>query len=566
MQLRFYQEAAVEAVYSHLRTRTDNPVVVLPTGSGKTPVIATICRDAVAWGGRVLVIAHVKELLVQSVDKLRAICPDIKVGVYSAGLKKRDTDNQVIVAGIQSIYQRACELDAFDLILIDEAHMIPGSGEGMYRQFLADAKVVNPNVRVVGLTATDYRLDNGPICSPDNFLNDVCYEIGVKELIVAGYLSPLISKRGCDESVTESEGLRVGSNGEFIAAEAESKMDADAIVKSACAEIVAYAHDRKAVLIFAMGVKHGQHIVQELADAHGIECGFVAGDTPDGERDELLARFKGEAKSDLFGNALRPLKYLCNVNVLTTGFDAPHIDLVALLRMTNSPGLYYQMVGRGFRLADGKKNCLVLDFGGNIKRHGPIDDIRKPGSKSNRPTGEAPAKECPKCRSVVATAYSICPDCGYEFPPPERQRHTAEADDASILKEPETVATADFEVRRVYYSIHEKQKGDILSRTLRVEYDVGLRLVSDFVCIEHEGYARRKAEAWWKIRSEYDYPACIEDALYIANNGGVAAASAITVSKSSSDKYERITSYTLDEIPPLGIVEETANAFEEIPF
>ena len=149
LTLRPYQQEAVDAVYQHLRARDDNPVVVIPTGGGKTPVMATICRDAVqAWNGRVLILAHVKELLQQSVDKLKQVCFDLPVGVYSAGLKRRDTEHAVIVAGIQSVYKRACELDAFDLILVDECHLIPAEGEGMYRQFLSETRVLNPQVRV----------------------------------------------------------------------------------------------------------------------------------------------------------------------------------------------------------------------------------------------------------------------------------------------------------------------------------------------------------------------------------------------------------------------------------
>ena len=174
LTLRPYQHEAVAAVYQHLRERDDNPCVVIPTGGGKTPVMATICRDAVVtWGGRVLIVAHVKELLEQSADKLRVVCPEVKFGIYSAGLKRRDTQAPVIVAGIQSIYKRACELGPIDLILVDEAHMIPPEGEGMYQQFLAEAKVVNPNLRVIGLTATPYRLKSGLICTPDHFLNEV---------------------------------------------------------------------------------------------------------------------------------------------------------------------------------------------------------------------------------------------------------------------------------------------------------------------------------------------------------------------------------------------------------
>ncbi|RMF86086.1 MAG: DEAD/DEAH box helicase, partial [Planctomycetota bacterium] len=293
MQLRPYQQQAVDAVYEHLRRHDDNPVVVIPTAGGKTPVLATICRDAVElWNGRVLVVSHVKELLAQAVDKLRRVAPDLDVGVYSAGLKRRDTGHRVIVAGIQSIYRRACELDAFDLVIVDEAHLIPTDGDGMYRQFLADARVLNPEVRVIGLTATPFRLDSGTICSPDHFLNAVCYEIGVKELIRDGYLCPLITKAG--KTKADTSGLHV-RGGEFIADEVESLMDQDALVEAACAELVERTKDRRACLIFASSVRHGRHIAEVLSRSHDIECGFVCGETPATERDELLTRFRGEA-------------------------------------------------------------------------------------------------------------------------------------------------------------------------------------------------------------------------------------------------------------------------------
>lgn len=164
MQLRPYQQAAVSAVYEHLRTRDDNPCVVIPTGGGKTPVMAAICRDTVQqWQGRVLILAHVKELLEQSAEKLAQVCPDVKFGIYSAGLKRRETHAPVVVAGIQSIYKRARVLGPLDLILVDEAHMIALEGEGMYRQFLADAREVCPHLRIVGFTATPYRLKSGLI-------------------------------------------------------------------------------------------------------------------------------------------------------------------------------------------------------------------------------------------------------------------------------------------------------------------------------------------------------------------------------------------------------------------
>src|SRR5690606_4140107 len=182
----------------------------------------------------------------------------------------------------------ACELDAFDLVLVDEAHLIPLEGEGMYRQFLADAKVVNPQVRVVGFTATPFRLKTGPICTPDGILNHICYEVGVRELIRDGYLCPLVTKAGINKA--DFSGLHSRA-GEFVADEVESLMDDERLVEAACAETVAYTKDRNAVLIFASGIQHGEHIVRVLAEQHGIQCGFVTGETPPQERDAILDRF-----------------------------------------------------------------------------------------------------------------------------------------------------------------------------------------------------------------------------------------------------------------------------------
>lgn len=543
LTLRPYQQQAVDTVYQHLRERDDNPVVVIPTGGGKTPTMATICRDAVqTWNGRVLILAHVKELLEQSVDKIREIAPDLNVGVYSAGLKRRDTSHSVIVASIQSVYKRACELDAFDLILVDECHLIPADGEGMYRSFLADAKVINPEIRVVGFTATAFRLDAGPICREDHFLNEVCYEVGIKELIAQGFLSPLVTKAGVAKAQTD--GLHV-RGGEFVASEVEAVMDEDSLVEEACAEIMELTKERKSVLIFASGVAHGQHVQRVLQDQHHVECGFVCGETSDKERSEFLSRFRGE-QSGLFPKP--PLKYLCNVNVLTTGFDAPNVDCVVLLRPTMSPGLYYQMVGRGFRLSPGKQNCLVLDYGGNVLRHGPVDAIR---IEEKQPAGDglAPAKECPECRALVATAYKLCPQCGYEFPDPERTEHDATASEEGILTG--QVVDRDFQVRDVNYSVHtKKDAAEDAPKTFRIDYRLGLDYwVSEWVCLEHSGWARRKAESWWSERSDDPAPQTAKEAVDLADAGALAFCESLKIRSVVGEKYDKIVGYEIGPKP-----------------
>jgi DNA repair protein RadD len=533
--LRPYQREAVEAVYDHLRQRDDNPCVVIPTAGGKTPVMAAICRDAVAqWDGRVLILAHVKELLEQAVDKLHAMAPDLwhRIGVYSAGLGSRDRDHPIIVAGIQSVYRRAAELGRFDLVLIDEAHMVPPDGEGMYRTFLADAKTINPNVRLIGLTATPFRMTTGTICSPDNLLNQVCYEVSVRELIVQGYLCPLVAK-GTREDI-DTSGLHVRA-GEFQADEVEALMDQAARVEAACAEIVEQTRERKSVLVFASGIQHAQHVAETLARMGG-QVATVFGETPSDERARTIADFRAGR-----------LKYLVNVGVLTHGFDASNIDCVALLRPTNSPGLYYQCCGRGFRLHPGKTNCLILDFGGNVLRHGPVDNLRI--KENGKGTGVAPAKKCPQCLALIAAGYAACPQCGYAFPPPERQEHDTRASTAAVLSGEVTVET--YPVQEVAYSVHVKRDApEDHPRSMRVDYRIGFsRWQSEWVCFEHTGYARHKAEAWWRRRSCLPVPDTAETAVYFAERGALAPTKSITVRHVSGEEFDRIVGYELGEKP-----------------
>ncbi len=582
MQLRPYQQSAIDAVYHFLRTKKGNPCIVAPTGCGKSLLIATICHDAVTkWNGRVLVLAHVKELLEQTAQTLRRIAPDLEVGVYSAGLGKRDTNKAVIVAGIQSVYKKACELDRFDLIIVDECHLLPPDGEGMYQTFFRDAKIVNPNVRLIGLTATPYRLKSGMLCGPDNLLNEVCYEIGVKELIEQGYLCPLKSKSGRHK--VDCEGLHIRA-GEFVAMEVDRLMNTTDNVAAAVREIVAKTKNRHSILIFGASVDHAARIKKTIEKLTLQECGLVTGDTPVVKRDRILRRFKGQlavasqlelplrynnslplvASEDernnveriiereaKCGEAARFLKYLVNVNVLTTGFDAPNIDCVVLLRPMASPGLFVQMVGRGFRLHETKTDCLVLDYGGNILRHGPVDAIRIKERNGNSGSGNAPAKGCPKCNLKLHTATMTCPDCGYEFPPPEQSQDSLEntASNEGVLSG--EIVDTEYDVEEISYSIHTKRGGgEDASKTLRIDYRVGFNAYhSEWVCPEHSGWARKKFEKWWQERSNDPLPDTAEEAERYAEAGSLSVPQTIIVRKTGGERFGRIVRYALAEKP-----------------
>ncbi len=536
--LRDYQKAAVDSVYNHLRTRDDNPCVVIPTGGGKTPVLAQICMDAVNWSGRVLVLAHVKELLEQSVRHLHDADQTLisKVGVYSAGLGKREIGHPITVAGIQSVYEKATKLGRLDLIIVDEAHLIPIEGEGMYRTFLRDAKLVNPAVRVIGLTATPYRMKEGMICAPENILNHVCHETGVRELIARGYLCNLKSKAGSTH--VDTDGLHIRA-GEFVQSEIENLMGTEELASAAVADIVRAVEvaGRKAVLIFAASVEHGKLLAQKLVP-HGT-VGQVYGDTPSEERAKLVADFR-EGR----------LRFLVNMNVLTIGFDAPNVDMICLLRPTASPGLYYQMVGRGFRIHPGKEHCLILDYGNNVLRHGPVD-LLKPEKKTSGTDGLPPAKECPQCQSLIHAAYRVCPECGFEFPPPEKKHRATHGQEAVLSGD---VLTQDLEIEEVFYSVHTKRGDPSAPKTMRVTYKpVGLNadMVSEWVCVAHPDgtFPLRKAHMWWRARSNVVCPRTADEAVELAQDGALAGVSRIKVQYVPGEKFARIVSTELEAIP-----------------
>lgn len=549
--LRQYQQDAILSLYKYVRVHADNPCIVMPTGTGKSHVIAQIASDAhELWGGRVIVLAHVKELLEQNAEKLRSIV-SFPVGVYSAGLGRRDTDCPILVAGIQSVYQRANELGPFTLAIVDEAHLIPPDGDGMYRQFLRELVEMNPKTRLLGLTATPYRLSGGEICKPENLINKVCYEVRMREMIAQGYLAKL---RGKASSKTPDMRAVHVRGGEYVAAEMEQCMDADPVVNAACEEIVTLTRDRKSVLIFTSGVMHCRHVVATIKSM-GQKAAMIDGETASQERADTIAAFR-----------TGKIKYLCNVNVLTTGFDAPGVDCVALLRATLSPGLYVQMVGRGTRTAPGKDDCLVLDYGGNIERHGPVDSPVPPGTRQG---GIGPTcRICPACQEACPLTATICTSCKMAFPEPERgpTAHAGTAGSGSILSGEER----DYDVKGVSYSVHEKRGADEgHPKTMKVEYKVGWnRYISEWVCPEHTGFARQKFLRWWKERTDAPAPVTARDCVDYCLDEGIAEPTAITVTTPPGDKYDRIIRYELSPKPESAqyVPVRMDYAEEDVPF
>lgn len=496
--LRDYQQAAVDAMFDWVSRYEGHPLLVVPTGGGKTPIMGAIIRRVLdnAPSARVLVLAHRKELLQQNMKAVLRSIPATMVGVYSAGLKTKNTTSPVIIAGIQSAARNPYKLGAFDLILVDESHLVPTDDDTMYRKFLKAMRTMNPQVRLCGLTATPYRLTTGLLHRGKNpVFTDIAYEASVKDLVAQGYLCPLISKATLATMDTSGVAMR---GGDFVAGALERAVDKDDVTAAIVDEMVRLFADRNKWLVFCSGVAHAEHVAEALTRA-GVAASVVHGSLDADTRAERLAAFKAGR-----------LRALTSMDVLTTGYDEPAIDAIALLRPTKSTGLYVQMVGRGFRLHPSKQNTLVLDFADNVEYHGPVDAITVDDASSARRDGTAPTKVCPHCQEIVYLGARICPACQAAFPEPEKPPLLPEASSRPIMStEPEPIEWHD--VAEVYYSRHEKE-GKLPS--LRVDYWGGYKIIaSEWICFEHTGFARHKAEQWWARRSIDPPPATVNEAM-----------------------------------------------------
>jgi DNA repair protein RadD len=414
--LRDYQQRTIDQLYAWFnKNPSGNPCLVLPTGSGKSHIVAALCKDALqSWPKtKILMLTHVKELIVQNAEKMRLHWKGAPLGIYSAGIGKRQLGEPITFAGIQSVRTKAEQLGHVDLVIVDECHLVSHKDEGGYRTLLNDLQAINPNLRVVGLTATPYRLGHGLITDKPALFDSLIEPVSIEELVYKKYLATLRSKvtsERFDVSAVHKRG------GEYIEAELQAAVDTIAKNLVVVREVIKLAADRKAWLFFCAGVKHAQNVCQELI-TQGVTAACVTGETPKAERDRMLTEFKAGR-----------IRALTNANVLTTGFDYPDIDLIAMLRPTMSASLYVQMAGRGMRPKSHTDHCLVLDFAGVVEMHGPITNVQPP-KKGGSGEGEAPVKVCDECHEIVHISAKVCPNCGHEFPPTAEKKLVLRQDD-----------------------------------------------------------------------------------------------------------------------------------------
>lgn len=497
--LRPYQVDAIRALWKSWRDDPRAaPILVMSTGSGKSCVISAIIAQISAKSAqrRFLVVTHTKEIVRQNAEELQRLMPEEQIGIYSAGLGSKRIQ-RVTFANVQSIYKKAASLEV-DLCIIDEAHLVSKDDTSMYQKLVRNLQDKNPNVRIMGLTATPMRMDQGSLIAEGSTFTEIAYEVSIKELIEKGYLSPLISmaKKAVDLSQVKTSGY------DYNQTDLQFAFNKQDIIDAQVKEILKAGAERKHWLIFCSGIEHAQAVTATLQAAN-IPAGFVTGDMPNMIRDNIINRFTtGEFRA------------LCNVGVLTTGFNFRPIDLVVLLRSTKSASLYIQMVGRGTRTAELKSNCKVLDFGGNIERHGPIDLI-KIGAKKERKAESsiAPHKKCPICDCVVPIGVKICPSCEYRYPEPAAELEI-KASTANIVSEPFDKSKLIYEVE-ITNRLFARNKGrDPRPDCLRITYSAKLRKYDDYLCLEHSGFPRRMAEKkWLAAGGKLPVPHTVTDAL-----------------------------------------------------
>jgi DNA repair protein RadD len=501
VQLRGYQRRAVDAIYGYFNSGgAGNPIVALPTASGKSVVQATFCREACELfpdNSRIVCLTHVRELILQNFEKMRAVWPQAPAGIYSASVGRRDAHAKILFAGIQTVYNKAAQLGWIDLIIIDEAHLLPPSGEGQYQRFIADVRKYNPAVKIIGLTATPYRNGQGLLTDGETAIfTDIILDLTQGEelvaLIDAGYLAPLHPKR-TDTSI-DLTGVHT-TGGDFNNGALQTACNKEEITDAAIDESLRVATGRASFLWFCAGVDHATAVRDALRN-RGEPCEMVSGATPMGERDRILDDFKAHR-----------LKHVTNANVLTTGFDHPSLDVIILLRPTKSASLHVQMLGRGMRISMGKLDCLVLDFAGNTKRLGPINDIRIP-KKKGAGGGVAPTKDCPTCKEILPTSVRECPSCGHEFPPPEPEITHSAATDKLIVRKEDKIR--DYTVDDVRYSEHTPPGK---KPSMKVSYECGFRTFHEWLHVGQPGFLGAKAANWWMKRSPKFCPPTLAEAL-----------------------------------------------------
>ncbi len=534
---RWYQTEAVNALFDYFAANggTDenglpvkaNPLICLPTGTGKSVVIAKFIWRAMTEypGTRVFMSTHVKTLIAQNAKKMLEVWPNAPLGIYSAGLKRREHTQPIIFGGVQSCAGKFPLFGRRDLLVVDEAHLI--GEEGRYLQFIKELTegsqighnggppmegTFNPYLKVIGLSATPYRMGLG-LMTNGSIFTDIAYNLctidGFTRLMAEGFLCPLLPK----PTSTQLDISKVGMSGnDYNQGALQAAVDKYETTYAALCETMHYGHDRASWLVFASGVEHAEHIGEMLNTVFGVPTVVIHSKKSETENDaNLLLWQQGKVRAAV------------SMNSLTTGVDHPACDFIVMLRPTMSPGLWVQMLGRGTRTYDSTKctdpiiaaafpgiklNCLVLDFAGNTQRLGPINDPLIPRLKGSGPPGDAPVKICPVdkidihgkrgCGFYNHTTAKVCLVCEFEWAYSENVDKTASELELIRSNLPQR---ENFTVSRSVIVPHTSMAGNA---GIKVAYYCGMRTFYEYINFEAKiPFVRKKARDWFRQRYHY---------------------------------------------------------------
>jgi len=522
IKLRDYQTRTLSMLYEWLSKNNGNPCLVLPTGSGKSIVIAELCRRAITEypETRILMLTRSVELINQNAEKLRAIWPNAPMGIYSASAGKKEIGEPITIGGPLSVVRIVPKLGKIDILICDECHDISHKDEGSYRKIINGLMEANPSMRVIGCTASPYRLGHGMITDKPAIFDALIEPVSIEELVSKGYLSTLKSKQTGFKLDTSNVHKR---GGDFIESELQAAVDTSDNNEAMIDEVIKRAGDRKSWMFFASGVKHAENL-RDIIIERGISAVSVTGDMVKKDREQAIANFKSGKTTAI-----------TQVGCLNVGFDHPDIDLLVMARPTMSPGLYLQQAGRGMRPKSHTDHCLVLDFAGVVEMHGPITNVQPP-KKGGSGDGEAPIKVCDACHEIVHISAKVCPNCGAEFPPPAEKKLVLRQDDIMGIE------GIDMPVREWQWRKHVSKASG--KEMLACTYYGGLsdKPITSYHAIMHDGFAGQRArielmQIARDSEAQLDYSAAdLEDMATAMNCGSPPA----TIEYKMDGKFARI--------------------------
>jgi DNA repair protein RadD len=510
LELRSYQIRVCSEVWSAL-SKGENALLQGPTGMGKSIIVAaiTIRLCETIPKGRVLILIDREILVRQLAETFAKFFPHLSVGVVCASVSNvKDHSQQITIATRQTIINHLDEVEPYQLLIADEAHLMKPPREGQaldqYGQILDRLWQYNPKMRLFGCSATPYRLNNGhiygnihhPLDKP--YFDKLTAKITYEELTKDGHLAPLIgevsqSKIDLSDVALVAGEYNLGQLSECMILHVNTVLDA----------INEYAKDRKKIMIFCVDIKHAEMVANVV--------GGVAyhSNLSKDQREEYLESFKRGDQN-----------IIVSVATLTTGFDYKNVDCVIMARPTKSASLFMQMIGRGLRPGEGKENCLLIDLTDNTVEHLPTFDLDRvtvniPRGNGSGNADNLPVKICPgkfddgtQCLAELHPAVLVCPVCGHRF-----EKEIAEvmptlqsvSFDATPPPPPEW-----YEVEWMEITIHEsKLLKELLKVTLSLKNLTHRHpYVYVWICTDndYEGFAVTKGKEKWNEFCDEEMP------------------------------------------------------------